>query len=268
MTNSCILKTIDDFELSIMHTEAKGKAVVLWLHGITVDKNEYLNFFKEGSQYLEALGVDSLRIDFRGHGESSGTSLDFSIVGQMMDVEAALNYLNQRYSEKGFTLYIVGCSFGAAPAIFAALRWPKIVKNIILIAPVLSYIRTFIQPETEWGQSIFNVLALSKMEKTKKLYINDDFPISIRLVEEMRLIDPLVALKQLKQGVTIIHGDADSMVPYDVSKQAASAMSTVKLFTFKNMDHGFTDVDDEIGTSLKSQENKKRIYDIISEICR
>jgi len=261
------LKTIDGYTISGAHTIAKSKSIVLWLHGITVNKDEYLEFFKDGAKYLETKGIDSLRIDFRGHGESSGASLDFSIAGQILDVKTALNYIRRSYSKKQIKIHIVGCSFGAPPAIYSAARYPGVVKSLILIAPVLSYNRTFLKPETEWGQSIFNKNTLSKMAKTKQLFIDDNFPVSIRLIEEMKLLHPDCSLKEVKQEIVLIHGDKDSMVPFEVSKNVAKDIPKIKFMPFHGMDHGFMDANDENGTSKKSIKNKTKIYEIIAEQC-
>lgn len=260
------LKTIDGFLISAVHTVSNSRSVVLWLHGITVNKDEYLSLFKEGANQIGEKGVDSLRIDFRGHGESGGTSMDFSVTGQMLDVVSALNYLIDYYKNKIIQVHIVGCSFGSPPAIFAAYKYPDIVKSIILIAPVLSYKRTFLTPETEWAQSLFNSETISELQKTNKLYLNDNFPISMKLFIEMEIIFPEYFLSQVRQKVTIIHGDADSMVPYDVSKDLSNELENINLISIKEMDHGFNDMNDEIGNSDKSIENKMKIYDIISKI--
>ena len=259
------LKTLDGFEISAVHTTIAKRTnhIVLWLHGITVNKDEYLNLFRDGAEYLADHGVDSLRIDFRGHGSSSGSSLDFSIVGQMFDVESALTYLWKRYSRHQINIHIVGCSFGAPPAIFAAACYPDDVKNLVLIAPVLSYDLTFLAPKTNWAKSIFSKTKLKRMAKTQKLYFNAKFPVSIQLVEEMKIIRPDLALGQLKQKTVLIHGEADSMVPFSVSKELALQTSKVHLIAMNNMDHGFNDADDEQGNDPRSIENKQRIFKII-----
>ena len=264
MKKNIKLHTVDRFKIAATHTISDGAGVVLWLHGITVNKDEYQGYFKEGADFLSSVGLDSLRIDFRGHGASSGSSLDFSVAGQMLDVKAALDYLFRFYKEK-LNLVIVGCSFGAPPTLFAAEQNPTAIRGIVLIAPVLSYKRTFLQPETDWAKSIFNPKTLSTLERTNKLYVNPHFPISSRLVEEMRIIKPEIALQALKREIVIIHGDADSMVPFQVSKDLANNSLTVKLIPFPEMEHGFMDADDESGKSPRSIENKLRIYKIVQD---
>ena len=75
------LSTVDGFDIAAVLTRADPRDVVLWMHGITVNKDEYLGFFRDGAQWLASQGITSIRFDFRGHGQSSGSSLDFSIVG-------------------------------------------------------------------------------------------------------------------------------------------------------------------------------------------
>lgn len=263
MNKKCTFKTVDGFSISATHTVSDGaEGVVLWLHGITVDKNEYLGFFEDGAEYLEKKGVDSLRIDFRGHGQSSGSSLDFSVAGQMLDLEVALDYLICYYQNPKLKIYVVACSFGAPPAIFMATR-RNMFRKLVLIAPVLSYKRTFLEPETKWAKEIFNEKTLLKAAKTNRLYINPKFPISMRLIEEMVLTKPEIALCELRQPTIVIHGDADSMVPFNVSKSTVKRARCAKLKRFRHMDHGFNDADDEKGTAERSVKNKQRMFKII-----
>ena len=267
MENYRTFKTIDGYDIAAAHTIIDKKILILWLHGITVNKDEYLGFFKDGAEYMSQKGIDSLRIDFRGHGDSSGTSLDFSIVGQMIDIDSAIQYILQSYQPTTIKLHIVGCSFGAPPAIYAAANYSQYVRSLILISPVLSYRRTFLEPEVEWGKSIFNKKSMSNLSRTKQLYIEDTFPVSIRLIEEMKILRPDLTLRDLQQNIVIIHGDADSMVPYRVSKDISDQIPTIKFISMAGMDHGFMDVSDELGTGEKSLQNKKYIYDIIAEQC-
>lgn len=259
------LKTVDGFSIKGVHTITQQKSIILWLHGITVNKNEYLDLFKDGAEFVGNSGIDSLRIDFRGHGSSSGNSMDFTITGQMIDIDSAINYIRKYYKSEKIELHIVGCSFGAPPSIFTALKEMDIVKSIILIAPVLSYQRTFIEPETDWAASIFNNITITKLYKSNKIYFDKYFPVSMKFYQEMLLIKPEVLIGDVKQDITIIHGDCDSMVPYQVSKELALKFKNINLISVSDMDHGFNDMNDEVGNSEKSLKNKNNIYNIIKK---
>lgn len=256
--------TVDGFDLAAVLTRGRTNDLLIWMHGISVDKDEYLGFFREGALWFADRGHSSIRFDFRGHGESSGTPLDFTVVGQILDTRAILDLAQQQLGAAA-RLHIVAASFGSPPAIFAAQRYPKAVHTVSLIAPVLSYERTFLQPETEWAKEIFSRDRLEELDKTGRLYFDESFYVGQHLVEEMRLIHPVTALGQLKQKVLVVHGDRDSMVPYDATATACRGLEHVRLVTLEGADHGFVEPDDEEGTSPGSIANKERIFRLVED---
>lgn len=260
MDQKHLVRTVDGFQLSIVVTEGTGRDIVIWMHGITVNKDEYLGFFSEGAHYLAKEGFTSIRFDFRGHGESSGNSLDFSIVGQNLDAKAVIDYTKERFRNTRTRLHVVAASFGAPPAIFTAARYPHAIHKICLISPILSYERTFLEPETEWATEIFTQDQLQALDKEGKLLFAQDFWIDRRLVEEMYIVRPDVALRELPQSVLIFHGDQDSMVPYDVTAEICRGLAHVKLVTMHGVDHGFMLEGDDEGRSPGSIKNKLAIY--------
>ena len=260
--NAFRIKTVDGYDISTVINRPESRDIIIWMHGISVNKDEYLGFFHEGAKRLGDRGIGSIRFDFRGHGDSSGNSLDFSIVGQNLDVRAIVDFAQHNFA-RGTRLHIVGASFGAPPAIFAAARYP--IRSICLIAPVLSYRRTFIEPETEWGREIFSIDRLQKLDKTGRLYIESEFCVSHRFVEEMRIIRPDTVLADLKQRILIMHGNRDSMVPYDATAQICEGLQHVTLLTLEGADHGFMQEGDDEGVSPNSLSNKETIYRMIEE---
>lgn len=261
------VQTIDGYDLSTVLSRGDSGEVVLWMHGISVNKNEYLGFFRDGAQRFADNGISSIRFDFRGHGDSSGNSLDFSVVGQNLDVRAVVA-MAQRQCAPGSRIHVVGASFGAPPAIFAAARYPDAVRSVSLIAPVLSYRRTFLEPETDWAKDLFSGEALRQLDDTGRLYFDSEFCIGHSLVEEMRIIRPDIALAELEQRVLVVHGDRDAMVPYDATLQACRGLQHVKLVTLRGADHGFMQEGDEEGVSPQSIANKERIFGMIEEHLR
>jgi uncharacterized protein len=265
VTSSVSIKTTDGFKLSAAVDSGDRPDCVVWLHGISVDKDEYLGLFKDGAEFLNASGYSSIRFDFRGHGKSSGSKLDFTVVGQALDTEAAVTYALQKLPITPHRIHLAATSFGAPPAIFAALRHPDVISTVALVAPVLSYRRTFLEPETDWAREIFNEESLERLYREGRLYFDDSFFVGQTLVEEMRLIRPDLALREVNQPVLIAHGDRDSMVPYDATVQACRGVRCVRLEPMAGIDHGHIAEGDDDGTSPASQENKKRLLALLLE---
>lgn len=258
------IRTVDGFTLSAISHRVTSDDVVVWLHGITVDKDEYLSFFRDGADWLAKHRIASLRFDFRGHGKSSGSSLDFSVVGQNYDVRAAIEAVRNWYGSD-VRIHLVGASFGAPPAIFAALRFASNVQSVFLIAPVLSYRWTFIEPSTEWAAELFSKDKRTELDRTGKLYMNPEFCIGHRLLGEMEVIQPDQALGALTQQVTVVHGDKDPMVPYRVSAAVCSSLRNVQFVTLAGADHGYMKAGDDEGRLEESAANKQRVFNLIRD---
>lgn len=253
------LHTLDGYHIAAVLTRADSSDVVIWTHGISVDKDEYLGFFRDGAQWLARKGITSIRFDFRGHGGSSGSSLDFSIVGQNLDTRAVIEFVQQEFSGRA-RIHVVGASFGAAPAIFAAARYSDTIESVALISPVLSYVRTFLKPETEWAKELFSDDQLRALYNSGRLYLDSTFCIGPRLVEEMWIIRPDTELRHLSQRVLAIHGNRDSMVPFDATVQACRGLEHVVFVTLQGADHGFMQEGDEEGLTPQSLANKEAIF--------
>jgi pimeloyl-ACP methyl ester carboxylesterase len=89
---------------------------VLWLHGFGGTRVEAHRLFVDGARKLALQGVASLRIDYRGCGESDGDSLDMTIESQLADARAALEALASHPNVDASRIAVVGFSLGAAIA--------------------------------------------------------------------------------------------------------------------------------------------------------
>ena len=115
--------------------------VVLLLHGFTGSRNELeIPAVKEGvfsraARMWADRGVASLRIDFRGNGESEGKFEDMTMEGLIGDAEAALDYLGASPDVDGDKMAIVGWSMGGAVAASVAGRTEHDLDSVALWAP-------------------------------------------------------------------------------------------------------------------------------------
>jgi uncharacterized protein len=108
---------------------------VLLLHGFGSEKNEVGNIFERLSKRLAQNGIASLRIDFRGSGESAGTMAEASLHSYIDDADAALQYLFSLKEINPLRMGILGFSLGGAIAMLVSTSYPEIKSMVTLSAP-------------------------------------------------------------------------------------------------------------------------------------
>lgn len=230
-------KSIDGTSLiGILNIPIQLEGFALLMHGINETKNEWADFYKDMAEYLNKNCIGTLRFDFRGHGESGGISSDVSIIGDILDIKSSLKIMKKHWDGK---FVFIATSFGAGPAIILASQIQDILQCIILIAPVLSYKETFLEPRTEWAKQSFNKESLDKVDSQGYLLLDGSFKLSANLIEEFKVIEPVKFLNKLEIPILFIHGNKDSMVPFEVTQRYSHVNAKTKLFTLLNADHGF-----------------------------
>lgn len=240
----------------------KEKGWILLAHGITMDKNEWGNFYVDIAHRLYKNNFASLRFDFRAHGESEGTQEDITIIGELLDLKASANKIFENWDD-GISL--LGTSFGAGPSILFANQYKRRVKCLVLLCPVLDYTTTFLKPITPWARETFNKKGFKQLEERGYILLDDKFKLGSKLIEEFNVIKPYENLKDVECPVLTIHGNKDTMVPYKVSKQYGVPNEKSEFITLNDADHGFIALGDETGGSKESMKNKKFVIKKIVE---
>lgn len=95
--------------------------VVLMLHGFAGDRDEE-DIFPRAAKAFAAAGLASLRIDFRGAGDSGGSFADTTFSRQIEDGLAALQFLQSDKRVDSARIGIVGVSQGGLVAAIVAAR--------------------------------------------------------------------------------------------------------------------------------------------------
>ncbi|MEM6463541.1 MAG: alpha/beta fold hydrolase [Pseudomonadota bacterium] len=122
--------------------------VVLMLHGFTGTRDELPvkdtedGVFKRTARELSNNGYASLRIDFRGSGESEGQWEDTTFSGQIKDAVAAIDWLRENPEVDGSRISVLGWSQGGLVATHAIAARPE-VTSAILWAPVTNPLATY-----------------------------------------------------------------------------------------------------------------------------
>lgn len=250
LVRSLALHTRDGVSLDAALHQPHGRpvGVVVQLHGITADMDEGGMFARLATGLAEA-GFAVLRFSFRGHGRSGGTDRGMTIAGEMLDLEAALDYVDDELGAGTAAtdvpaLSIVAASFGAVPTMLSLPCLPQTVSNLVLWNPVLDLFHTFIHPELPWGQVNFGAQA-DLLPSRGYLTINDSFRLGRVLYEEMCHYGraPYDYFVFSKQPALVVHGDRDTAVSYDIARAAAeeraAAGTPTDFHTVVGSDHGF-----------------------------
>lgn len=131
---------------------------VLLLHGFLSQKDEVGGFYRLLAISLASRGLASLRIDFRGCGESDGDVQDITIHQQVQDAQNAYQWLAESGYCNPARLGIVGFSLGAGIAMITAANHPKTFKSLVLLSPLANMRHDF---QNKLGQQVFIQAAIN-----------------------------------------------------------------------------------------------------------
>jgi pimeloyl-ACP methyl ester carboxylesterase len=232
-----LVVTNDGFRLYALAEVVNGSRVTAILcHGLTADHHES-GFFDQISIALQSKGISVARFDYRGHGKSSGTSLDVTLSGETTDLFAIFSWLEQAALLKQ-TFLLVSASFSCHSAVrLASVRRPT---GFIFLNPVFSYRRTFIHPEASWGKEILATRGDPNLPKDAQALVpGSHFYLSKKLWREMIEDDTPNSVGALTCPIISFHGDQDIKVPIQpIAEFATSNPNKMELVVRPDEGHG------------------------------
>ncbi|MEX2305295.1 MAG: alpha/beta hydrolase, partial [Waddliaceae bacterium] len=113
----------------------KKPPCVMFCHGLAGHKIGEHRVYVYLAELLSKVGIASLRVDFRGSGDSEGEFSEMTLEGEVSDALVALNFLRESPLVDPERIGIYGRSFGAAVDIIAAKRMGNI-RSMALWAPI------------------------------------------------------------------------------------------------------------------------------------
>ena len=208
---------------------------MIQVHGINANMTEGGMFVRLAERLAEA-GFNVLRFSFRGHGGSGGTQRGATIAGELLDLQAAVEYAVERFPGR---LSIVASSFGAVSTSLSLPWLGDRLDRLALWNPVLDLQRTFVDPELPWGKENFSPDQQKLLSTQGFLMLDGEFEVGRVLFEEFHHYRPLDYLLASTVPALVVHGDRDSAVSYDIARQAAAARPATDFHTVRGSDHGF-----------------------------
>jgi hypothetical protein len=202
----------------VMPANVRGKApAVLLLHGFTGDRNEgpvlqpdftFTDFMYERTANVFAEnGIASLRIDFRGSGESLDQFgfEDTTFTSQASDAYAAVEWLDdhRRIGDIG----VLGLSQGGLVGAITA-ESHKRVSSLALWSPVANPVDTY---KTLLGEdSVLN--GLTQPSTTSILPWGASVTLNQAFFEELYTTDPIAAISHYDEPMQVVVGALDTLV--------------------------------------------------------
>ncbi len=262
METTLTFRSFDGTPLEGTYCRVAGNsdAVAVLVHGITSSRDE-LGLFSGLATHLASEGVPSFRFDYRCHGSSSAPTERLTLAGIANDIDAAAVLAQAQSGAR--RVHVVGMSFGGGVAAFWAASTSSAVASVVLLAPVIDYV------EDVLGQHGAIVEGRLEAETGEQLaregFVEmDEIRYGAALINELPFLSGIVGLQRLQCESLIIHGDADSIVPYSSSQKFAKLNAGCRLVNIPGTDHGFGVEGDEDLSSPETKEKHREVFRIIT----
>ena len=132
-----------------------------------------------------------------------------------------------------------------------------------MLAPVIDYIEDILGQHGSIDDRKLSKKTAAGLAK-KGFVKSDGFRYGAALINELPLISGIVGLRRLSCPSLIIHGDADSIVPYKSSQRFVGLNSRSRLVNIPGTGHGFGVGDDEDLSSPETKEKHREVFGIIA----
>lgn len=197
--------------------DTRAAPVVLLLHGFTGSRDELPvkdtdeGVFSRTARLLAEAGYASLRIDFRGSGDSDGNWEDTTFSGQISDAVAVIDWLKKSSDVDGTKLGVIGWSQGGLVAAHAAAERASDVDALVLWAPAVFPLHNF---EPLVGAELMaNALAADPQKSfTFTLPWGAETTLKAAFFQEMATTSTVGAVSDYDGPLKVIVGTKDTVV--------------------------------------------------------
>lgn len=207
---------------------------VLMLHGFTGSKHEIRRLFVQQARALARKGIATLRIDFRGCGDSAGEFHEMTVSGMCADARAAWDWLSRQPGIDPARMGLHGMSLGGMIAtLTCGAGLPA--RALVLWAPVTNPRRLVASRTSPDSQRQLSTEGIADL---------NGWAVGRAFVMEMMGADPRAALLRVAAPMLFLHGDQDPTVPYEDTVAAMDELGRAgreaRLSTLAGADHGFS----------------------------
>ena len=198
-------------------------------HGFTANRNTSL--LKEITNSLLDENIASVRFDFNGHGDSDGKFENMTVLNEIEDANAILNYVKTDPHVRN--IYLVGHSQGGVVASMLAGLYPDLIKKVVLLAPA-----TTLKSDTLEGNTqgvTYNPDHIPDRLPFKDLTLGGFY---LRIAQQLPIYE---VSAQFTKPVCLIHGTDDTVVSPNASKKYDQIYQNSTLHLIEGANHCFSD---------------------------
>lgn len=181
----------DLFGLLQVPRTPKKPPLVICFHGLGSHKYGSKHYLVDLSKLLALSGIASLRVDFRGSGDSEGEFKEASLTDFLDDaLNIILNSLNFPEINKE-QIGIFGSSLGASLALLSLKTYSEYIQALALWAPVIS------------GEIWLNDFLTKSKEQTEEAF--KSFNVSLNFQEQFLNMNIIPIIQTLPTHLKILH---------------------------------------------------------------
>lgn len=211
-----------------LYRNTKSKTVCIMMHGYKGTANRD---FSGGAKLMIDSGYNVILADQRGHMLSEGHQITFGIK-EKRDTKSWIDFAYKTFGND-IRIVLIGISMGGASVLFAS---DELKKGDLVIADC---------PYSTTKEIICNTLKIHGMNP-KIFFPIGNFASLIFSHVSLAKEDALPHVKASKAKFLIIHGEADTLVPYTFSKRLYDACpDKVRYELFPKAEHGISYIIDE-----------------------
>ncbi|MBV8806928.1 MAG: alpha/beta hydrolase [Sinobacteraceae bacterium] len=214
-----------------------GRPIVL-LHGWCLNRRLWT--------YLEEALIGRFQVltpDLAGFGESSGLAGPYTLERYAADVEALLEELELT------EVTIVGFAFGAAVAMALAAHDPQRLARLVLIglpsgstAPYEKMPKAMRRDWPLFAQRSAEAICHKPLSEPGRDWLASMFggtplPVAVATCELLGKFDPAELAARVPVPSLLLHGDHDTIVPVEVSRECAERMANGRLEIVSDSGH-------------------------------
>ncbi|WP_338598901.1 alpha/beta fold hydrolase [Sulfolobus tengchongensis] len=197
---SCNSQDEEINELNVtLNLSLKGDKFFIFFHGFTGSR--FQSPFNELAKALCEMGINVVRLEFRGHDKSRFPFENFTINHAYEDAETIIRYVMRKYAPK--RLGLVGVSMGGHVAIYSAGKFSEI-DTLVLLAPAIDFSEVFKNPP----KRVDNYYLVGRYGNLK---LKEQGYMSVAKANVMNLAEKVTS------PTLIIHCKDDTVVPYTQS---------------------------------------------------